>query len=185
MLPFVVDTSNLSSSYGKKLLCLLRSSICTQQVSEPTHKVGHTLDLVITRDDEPVSNMHVGDQISDHALVSFTMAFKIKPLRYIKKEVRSWRKFNRDAFEHDLSRSAICNLTVDYESLDLDEMVELNDKALAKHSHLDKHCPSWKIRIRNIVSSPWFDSDCHAKRRYVRMFERRYRRTKADADRAA
>ena len=68
--------------------------MCTQHVSEPTHTVGHTLDLVITRDDELVSNVHVGGHISDHALVSFTMAFEIKPLRYITKEVRSWRKLN-------------------------------------------------------------------------------------------
>ena len=87
---------------------------------------------------------------SDHALVSFTMAFKIMPLRYITKEVRSWWKFNHDAFEDDLSHSAICNLIVDYESLDLDEMVELYDKTLS--SLLDKHCPSRKIRIRNNVS---------------------------------
>ena len=66
MLPSVVDTSNLPSTYGKKFLSLLRSSMCTQHVSKLTHKVGHTLDLLITRDEEPVSNVHVGDQISDN-----------------------------------------------------------------------------------------------------------------------
>ena len=64
MLSSVVDTSNLPSTYGKIFLCLLRSSMCTQYASEPTHRVGHTLDLVIARDDKPVSNVHVGDQIA-------------------------------------------------------------------------------------------------------------------------
>ena len=110
---FNIHVDDASDANGKKFLRLLRSSMCTQHVSEPTHTVGHILDLVITRDDEPMSNVHVGDQISDQALVSFTMAFEIKPLWYITKEVWSWRKFNY-AFEDDLSRSAICNLTVDY-----------------------------------------------------------------------
>ena len=171
---FNIHIDDESGANDKKFLRLLRSSMCTQHVSEPTHTVGHTLNLVITRDDEPVSNVHVGDQISDHALMSFAMVFEIMPLRYITKEVRSWQKFNNDAFEDDLSRSAIFNLTADYKSLDLDEMVELYDKILS--SLLDEHCPSRKIQIRNNVSSPWFDSDCRAKRRYVRMFERRYRR---------
>ena len=111
------------------------------------------------------------------------MALEIKPLWYITKEVRSWRKFNHDAFEDDLSHPAIGNLTDDYRSLDLDEMVKLYDKTLS--SMLDEHCPSRKLQIRNNVSSPWLDSDCRAKRRYVRVFESRYRRTKADDDRAA
>ena len=59
--------------------------------------------------------------------------------------------FDKLAFEDDLHRSPIGILTVDYGGLELDEMVELYDRTLT--SLLDKHCPRWKIQIRNNLLS--------------------------------
>jgi len=44
-----------------------------RQSARPTHKLGHTLDLVITTVDSDVSNVRDGDMVSDHALVHFTL----------------------------------------------------------------------------------------------------------------
>ena len=50
-------------------------------------------------------------------------------------------------------------------------------------SLLDKHAPPRITRRRHQRTTPWFDADCAAAKRRVRMFERRYRRTVAAADR--
>jgi len=55
---------------------LLQSFGCTQHVTEPTHNAGHTLDLVITRNDTEISDLRVGAMVSDHALIQFRLRVK-------------------------------------------------------------------------------------------------------------
>ena len=43
-------------------------------VTEPTHNAGHTLDLVITRNDTEISDLRVGAMVSDHALIQLGCA---------------------------------------------------------------------------------------------------------------
>jgi len=56
-------------------LCLTQLLQCygfIQHIAQPTHKDGHTLDLVITRvsrDETTICDLHVGGLISDHAPV--------------------------------------------------------------------------------------------------------------------
>ena len=45
-------------------------------MTEPTHNAGHTLDLVITRSETVISELRVGDMISDPALIRFTLPVK-------------------------------------------------------------------------------------------------------------
>ena len=49
--------------------------------------------------------------------------------------------------------------------------------------HLDKHCPKRIITIRNNLTSPWFDSECRAERRRIRLLQKRYEKPKNDGDR--
>ena len=58
---------------------LLQSFGFVQHVTEPTHARGHTLDLVITKSETTVLNLHVGGMISDHALIGFVLPRK-KPI---------------------------------------------------------------------------------------------------------
>ena len=67
-LNFHVD--NAADSNAKKFLDLLDLLNFSQHVTSITHKAGHSLDLVITRDSEAViDNVTVSDLLSDHALV--------------------------------------------------------------------------------------------------------------------
>ena len=67
-LNFHVD--NAADSNAKKFLDLLNLLNFSQHVTSITHKAGHTLDLVITRDSEAViDNVTISDFLSDHALV--------------------------------------------------------------------------------------------------------------------
>ena len=47
---------------------------------------------------------------------------------------------------------------------------------------LNKHCPAVKMRRRFGPLTPWFDAECRSSRRHSRMLERRYRRTRSNAD---
>ena len=50
---------------------------------------------------------------------------------------------------------------------------------------LDRHCPTVKVRRRAKQNTPWFDADCRVARRRARAAERRFRRSRSDADRRA
>ena len=50
---------------------------------------------------------------------------------------------------------------------------------------LDQHCPVVQVRHKVKQTTPWYDADCRAARRRVRAAERRFRRTRVEADRHA
>ena len=52
---------------------LLQSFGFILNASKPTHNAGHILDLVISRRDVEVTDLSVGDLISDHAFIRFSL----------------------------------------------------------------------------------------------------------------
>ena len=165
------------------LASLVESFDCVQHVQQLTYKDGNTLDLVITKSETKLSQTHVGDMLSDHAFITFTLNVKKPRVERFWTTSRSWRKFSRTGFEADLKVSQLCtDLHVLQDSL-ADELAELYDTSML--TLLDKHCPAVKIQRRFGPLTPWFDADCRESRRQSRMLERRYRRTGTDADRLA
>ena len=67
---------------AKRMAQLLRSSRCVQHVVGPTHKDGHTLDLIITSEDDEIVYVKVAERISDHSLLTFTIPFSLKPVTH-------------------------------------------------------------------------------------------------------
>jgi len=65
-----VDVDN--DTHAVHLADLLQCYGFVQHVMQSTHKDGHTLDLVITRKETTVCDLHVGGLISDHAPVFFS-----------------------------------------------------------------------------------------------------------------
>ena len=53
----------VSDANGEKLLRLLRTSLYTQHLNEPMLTMGDTLHLVISHDDELLSNVQVEDRL--------------------------------------------------------------------------------------------------------------------------
>jgi len=60
-------------AHALRLTQLLQCCGFIQHVAQPTHKDGHNLDLVITRDETTICDLHVGGLISDHAPVYFRL----------------------------------------------------------------------------------------------------------------
>ena len=90
---------------------LLSTFNMTQSVSTPTHKKGHTLDVVITHDeDNNISDLDVKDiDISDHYFISFSLSVTA-PRSYFK--TITFRK----RLDNELFRE---NLTSTLETLDI------------------------------------------------------------------
>jgi len=68
---FQCTCRHTSCVHAARLADLLQSFGYVQHVTTATHTAGHILDLVITRSDIDITDVHVGSFISDHALVRF------------------------------------------------------------------------------------------------------------------
>jgi hypothetical protein len=67
--------------------------------------------------------------------------------------------------------------------MNADQLFQLYDDTL--RGTLDDLVPLHKVKTRICNATPWFDDECRAIKRHVRLLERRYRRTRGDADRLA
>ena len=96
------------------------------RLSEPTHDAGHTLDLVISRRDVQVTDVFVGDMISDHALIHFKVQ-SLKPSAADVQTVtsRAWRRLSRDAFAADLMETRLCSDMDVLRDMSADDLVSL------------------------------------------------------------
>jgi hypothetical protein len=155
---------------GQRFLALIESFGMVQRVSGATHKRGHTLDLIITRlCDDMVSNIVVGDLISDHNVVSCKLNIK-RPLLPTKKvRFRQLKSIDLDSFKADLLTLPLITNPED----SLDELVQQYNDGLAVV--LDKHAP-WKektIVLRPLA--PWMTDEIRGSRRVLRKAERVWR----------
>ena len=145
-----------------KFLSCLDSFGLIQHVNEPTHVAGHTLDVVITWDnDNIISNIEVidpcfsdsaGRVTRDHFAVTLNAnASKPAPVR---KTVyfRKIRGIDIDLFKSDIQASE-CFKSKSFPT-DMDELVDSYTAELS--SLVDKHAP---VRTKSIVlrpSCPWY-----------------------------
>ena len=63
---FNIHVDRSDDKHAVQLLQLLQTFDMVQHVTEPTHIAGHTLDLVIARQDTAIDRLHVATFISDH-----------------------------------------------------------------------------------------------------------------------
>ena len=175
---FNIHVDQSSDSHTTRPTLLLMHSACHRTDS---HSWPDILNLVITTATARVLDLRVGDMISDHALVHFTLHVS-KPAsaaEYVTR--RAWRRLSHDAFATELAASKLCCDLETCESISIDELVQLCNHVLTKL--LDKHCPRVTVRRIDRQAPPWFDADCCSARRHVRATERRYRRTRMEEDR--
>ena len=103
---FHVDSQN---NAGRRFTGLLHSFNLNQHVSDSTHKNGHTLDLVITREEQSfIKNLLVFDPaLSDHFMIWCNLDF-CKPVAQDQMlSFRRLRAIDIDKFSSDLEESAL------------------------------------------------------------------------------
>ena len=164
----------------QRLQQLLQSFGCTQHVTEPTHNAGHSLDLVITRNNTEISDLRVGAMISDHALIRFTLRVKKSCVNTQAVTSRAWRRLSLDGFTADLAASPLCSDLAALNDLQTDDLVQLYRVAVTEL--LDQHCPVVQVRRRARPMTAWFDADCRAARRRARAAERRFKSQRTEAN---
>lgn len=161
----------------KKFTSLLHSGNLCQHVRSPTHKVGHILDLVISRSPEQVvKDTFISEPyVSDHLLVTCTVTLSNQPVT--KKSSFTLRRtcdINQDDFRRDLRVSPVCNST-NLISSSLSNLLEIYNLS---ESLLDKHVP---IIVKNYKprkkSEPWFGPDIVSAKKVRRQCERRLRKS--------
>jgi len=88
-----VDTRRLNS--------LLSSFDMVQHVNSPTHRLGNTLNLVVTFADHPPTAVTVQPPgaIADHSLIVSQLPVKIDSPSPTERPVRGWRCVDRDSYE--------------------------------------------------------------------------------------
>lgn len=171
-----VDTP--SRSHVSHFLTTLDNAGFHQHVSGPTHKHGHTLDLVLSRlEDNLVTSCTVGSLLSDHSIVTFNVnQQRPRPLK-IKAMSRRFKYVNQQEFQMDLAAKFVSSTQWD----NVNDLVVSYDNAV--RDIVDKHAPvSGSVRSSRSVY-PWYNSDIHHARRLRRKFERKWRKSRLSIDR--
>jgi len=177
---FNIHVDDSSSLHGARFADLLQSVGYVQHVNTATHTARHTLDLVITRSDTDVTGVRVGDFISDHAVVHFTVQVKRPTDEPQLVTRREWRKFDKDKFMADLAASELCTDLQVLDNMSADDLAALYRTVMTQL--LDKHCPVVTVRHKVRPATPWYDAECRDARRIARAVERRFRRRRSEAD---
>ena len=91
-----------------KLQFMLASHGLKQAVHVPTHNRGHTLDVIIIREDMNICNITVQPpSISDHSIVSFSFHTAVTQAKSKLVSKRSWIKIDPITFNEDLMNSEL------------------------------------------------------------------------------
>jgi len=100
-----------------------------------------------------VTDLFVGDMISDHALIRF----KVQALKSSVADVqtvtsRAWRRLSRDAFAADLMETRLCSDMDVLRDMSSDDLVSLYCNVMT--DLLDRHCPVVTVRRRARPMTP-------------------------------
>ncbi|XP_068675378.1 uncharacterized protein [Montipora foliosa] len=160
-------------------LQLLESFNLRQHVREPTHRSGHTLDLIITREDEKIIGpVSVTESIiSDRNIVNCSLNL-LKPT--LMKRCISSRKIKSidiERLKSDICDSLGPNTDI---SIDVNDLVSRYCSKLTRI--MDIHAPLKKRHVLTRPAAPWYNDEIKDAKRLRRRHERRWRRSRDPVD---
>ncbi len=172
---FNIHVDDPKCSNGNRLKDMLSSCGLTQHIDEPTHKDGHTLDLVITRDSEPVllGKPKVDFRISDHDAILLRLRNPKPPPVVRDITFRKLDKVDIESFISDFHNSDVCK---DPPRV-LDDLVSQFNSTLT--SLVDSHAPKKTQSMVERPIQPWFNEEIKQGKQTRRKLERKYRDSKA------
>lgn len=168
--------------HAQQLKELLDSYGFEQLVTQPTHRAGGLLDVVIVREGYKGHVPEVCDVgLSDHSCVLWSLDVTRPAPVYCRVEYRDWKSFDLDTFKDDISQSALCCGVIDPS----DSTTAMTDRYNATLSVLfDRHVAvkSMVARERN-SNNEWFDEECRTAKICVRALERKFQSSQNRLDR--
>ena len=176
---FNIHTDCSTNSFTVKLQEMLSDYNMKQWISFPTHRLGHTLDLVVTPDSGlPISDIAVKDiTLSDHFLIHFNVHTPAKTVFYKDIFVAN-RKIDHEVFSQELQHAlnsvnrsdSFGNVVTDYNSNVL--------------SVVQRHAPIKKKTVKIVENAPWFDEEYRRIRTDRRRAERKFFQSKLECDKS-
>ena len=172
---FNFHVDDLSNPEARTFSDILEAAGLRQLVHEATHTHGHTLDLVIVKDnDEAVTDITVLNSApSDHAAVIFNVMF---PKPCAEKKKVTTRSLHSDYMSFRSSTVEKFAEATDLDKLDVDAKVDLYNDSLS--TTLDQHAPAREKEVQLRPHAPWYDNALRTSKRNVRRLERRWRKSK-------
>ena len=173
---FNLHMDDMNDCYQKQMSDLLNSVGLQQHVTVPTHKSGHTLDLIITRsgDNLNVSSPRAGYMITDHCFVLSSLSLPRPNLSVKDISYRDTKSMDMELFKEDLPEICDGLLLIN----DPNELVSQYNKDL--RACLDKHAPREEKSIVTRPKVPWYTDSVKNKKRERRKAERKYQSCKSD-----
>ena len=171
-----VDTDCIDQ---RKFLNLLDTSNLAQNVNKATHLHGHTLDLILSPSDSSfVSNVTVGEMVSDHVLVKCHLDFacpavpKVDSISY-----RRYHKINMKSFCEDLANTSFVTSPATVAA-------DLYDQYIRDLGGvLDRHAPLICRRAKKTPAG-WLSDSYRRAKSIRRQFERMWRRDRSQLSRS-
>ena len=178
---FNIHVDDVGNSESANFLALIDSFDLKQMVSFSTHINGHSLDLVVVRNSEPlgpVINIETVDPaLSDHLAVKFKIPITKQPFKRKMIKYRNFKSLDSQSLATSISESRICAGIY----ANLPDMVNGYFDSLT--AVIDQVAPT-KTRLITIrPKAPWYTIDIDNEKKCRRMYERKWRRTKDPTDR--
>lgn len=147
-----------------------------QHIRGPTHKNGHTLDLVFSREsDKIISSTDVLDcGFPDHFVVFATLAVKKPPLPKKTIKYRKIKSVSEDALKESVMRSQLSDASR-YDTLTLEEIITLYNTELG--SILDELAPEKQCTLTIRPLAKWYNEAIRSAKQERRQKERHWRKT--------
>jgi len=167
---FNIHVDNSEDTYAKQFLDIVKSFDLVQHVTEPTHKRGHILDLVITRSSDKFANIFIDEpEISDHNSVAFVLDQSKPPLPSKVITYRKTKAIDREKFRDDIKDSF--HSLKEYDNVD--ELADSYNSILNKL--LEKHAPVKSKKVTIHPKAPWYTSEINEAKKTKRKAERKWR----------
>ena len=175
-----------TNPHTRQFTNLLACSGLKQHVNDPTHILGHTLDILITRDtSDVVCNVEVvdiglsdndGNVIRDGYAITCFITQQIPATSLGTVSYRKLKSINVDSFRNDIQVSSSLNDS----SGTLDEITTRYVSSL--NDLIDKHAPLLQRTITVRSQARWYDEQLRDAKHVRRQLERKWRHGKTKSD---
>ena len=173
---FNIHIEKSTDEVAQKLRDLVYSFNLEQHINQATHEKGHTLDLVMTREDESiVSSLSVTPAaFSDHHVVKFNIPGKTTIGEQKTIKVRNLKGIDISKLKEDIEMS-LRDLPQD-----LDERVQFFNTTLS--DLMEKHAPEQEKVVKLRPYAPWYNNRIQQAKQERRKAERRWKKTGLEID---
>ena len=169
---FNIHVDNINNPRARSFSSLLESMDFTQHVNVPTHKRGHTLDLVITKGLNTKITSVRDPLLSDHYCIFFTLE-TTKVQKNAKRRVM--KRYITPAVEENFKLLMNSDAYKAHTITDGDRVTSFNTKVKMA---LDSIAP---LKLKNTTgkqTAPWRNEDIKQLKKSCRKAERKWRKTK-------